>query len=65
MAKKPEQDRLNLRLTPELTKRLNRYLVKVTNEKGKLPSGIKSAIAYKALTNWLDKHENDLKAWEK
>jgi hypothetical protein len=65
MAKNPEQDRLNLRLTPELTKRLNKYLVKVTNKKGKLPGGIKSAIAYKALGEWLDKNENDVNAWEK
>ena len=60
-----EQERLNLRLTPELTKRLNKYLVKVTNKKGKLPGGIKSAIAYKALEKWLDENESDLEAWEK
>lgn len=68
MAKKTksvEKDCLNVRLTPALAKRLNTYLLKVSNKEGKLSFGIKSAIAYKALEEWLDKNENNAEAWKK
>lgn len=51
---------LNLGLTEELDRRLNAYVLKIAAKKGKIPHGLRTAIARAALKNWLDKNENDL-----
>ena len=58
----PNVGRINLGLSAELDKRLNTYVLKVAQKKGKIPHAITSKIARKALIEWLDKHENDLEA---
>jgi hypothetical protein len=58
--KKEERgERLNLLLTPELTKKLNSYCLKVANKLGKMPHGIKTTIGRKAIEEWLEKHGDD------
>ena len=46
-------------LTPELTKKLNSYCLKVANKLGKMPHGIKTTIGRKAIEEWLEKHGDD------
>lgn len=53
-------ERLNLALTPQITKRLNEYCLAIANQKGKMPHGIKANIARRAIQEWLDRHGKDL-----
>jgi hypothetical protein len=57
---KETRERFPLRLSPELEKKLNDYVLKVANKKGKVPYGIYQKIGEKALNDWLDKHGDDL-----
>jgi hypothetical protein len=51
---------MSFELTPELSKRLNAYILAVANRKGKLPYAIRTKIGRMALKEWLDKHEKNL-----
>ena len=51
---------ISFELTPELSKRLNAYIIAVANKKGKLPYAIRTKIGRMALKEWLDKYEKDL-----
>jgi len=50
----------NFSLTPELVKRVNKYILAVANKKGKIVRGIKTKIGRTALTKWLDENEKNL-----
>jgi len=54
-------ERINLTLTPELTKALNNYCLAVANKQGSMPSPkMKPNIVRMALNEWLEKHGDDL-----
>lgn len=59
MSDMEEEVRINLILTPEISKRLNNYCLKVANKMGKLPQGLLTAIGRSAVSEWLDAHEKD------
>lgn len=67
MAKKTKysSERLNLFIPTEIAMKLNKYCLSVANDREKMPWGLKSAIALKALETWLDTNKNDVHAWEK
>ena len=52
---------LNLDLPEDLGKRMNAHILKVSCFRGKMPFGIKTTIALRAIEEYLDKHENDEK----
>ena len=51
---------LTIRLTPELSERINKYILAVANKKGSIPYALRTKIALEALNEWLNKYENDL-----
>lgn len=51
--------RLNIVMTKELDKRLNKYCLEVAQRRGKIPFGIRAKIGRMALEEWLDKHEHN------
>jgi len=54
-------ERINLTLTPELSKVLNNYCLAVANKQGSMPSPkMKPKIVRMALTEWLENHGKDL-----
>ena len=55
-----EEMRINLILTPEISERLEKYCLKIANKKGKIPWGIKTAIARRAIDTWLTIYEDDV-----
>jgi len=56
--------RLNMTLPKDLDERLNHYVLEVAKKQGKIPYGIRTEIVRRALTEWLQNHENDLDAIE-
>lgn len=59
MTEKTKSIRLNLTLPPDVSKRLQDYMLKVANEKGKIPFGLIQSIGRRAFKEFLDNHEND------
>jgi hypothetical protein len=54
-----ESERFSLTLTPEQSKKLNKYCLAVANKQGKMPHAIKTKIMRMALDEWLGEHGSD------
>ena len=52
---------LNLDLPEELSKRYNAHILKVATFRGKVPFGIRTTIALRAIEEYLNLHENNAK----
>jgi ferredoxin-NADP reductase len=51
---------LNVKLTPELQKKLDAYTLAVANKKGRIPFALRTRIALMALEEWFEKHGDNL-----
>jgi hypothetical protein len=56
--------RIYITLPKDLDERLNHYVLEVAKKQGKIPYAIRTEVARKALTEWLQNHEKDLDAIE-
>jgi len=57
MPKGPEW--LTVRLTPELLRKMNTYILAVANRIGRIPQGLKTKIVLEALEEWFKNHGSD------
>ena len=51
--------RVNLHLPPKVAKKFDDYCMKVANKVGHIPFGLNTAIARKAIDEWLTVHGDD------
>lgn len=52
-------ERLNLYFPPDLSKRLDEYVLKFAEKQRREIFGIKTAVCRKAIEEWLENHAND------
>jgi len=52
--------RVNLHLPPRIAKKFDDYCMKVANQVGHMPFGLNTAIARKAIDEWLTVHADDV-----
>ncbi|MGD6807635.1 MAG: hypothetical protein ACQCN4_11830 [Candidatus Bathyarchaeia archaeon] len=52
-------ERLNLYFPPELSKKLNEYVLALSKKQNRETFGVKTAICRKAIDEWLENHQND------
>ncbi|MEM2291697.1 MAG: hypothetical protein QXH00_11160 [Candidatus Jordarchaeales archaeon] len=60
MPKAGERGWLTVKLTPELQKKFDEYILAVANKIGRVPYAVKSKITIMALEEWFRRHGDDL-----